>query len=62
MARGTDVNLLTISLCLGDVAAGLFWVDLRRPGNSRREQRTALIQRFLLVFGKGRIGLLSALL
>ena len=57
-SRGNEVNLLPLSLCLGAVAVPLFWTDLRRQGNSRTEQRAALTQRFLQVFGKERIGLL----
>lgn len=57
-ARRNEVNLLTIGICLGDVAAPLFWVDLRRRGNSRTRQRTQLVKRFVDVFGKERIGCL----
>ena len=60
-ARRNEVNLLPLSLCLDGVAVPLFWTDLRRQGNSRTEQRAALIQRFLQVFGNGRIGLLAVL-
>ena len=57
-ARRNEVNLLTLGVCLGDVAAALFWVDLRRRGSSPTRQRTALVQRFIQVFETDRIGLL----
>jgi hypothetical protein len=57
-SRGNEVNLLTLGVCLGDVAVPLFWIDLRRPGNSTTSQRTALMEGFMEVFGKDRIGLL----
>jgi IS4 transposase len=53
--RGNPVNLLTLAVCLGDVAIPLFWIDLRHKGNSDTQQRIALVRRFLKVFGKDRI-------
>lgn len=53
--RGRDVNLLTLAVCLGDVAIPLFWIDLAQPGNSDTKQRIVLMRRFLAVFEKARI-------
>ena len=59
-ARKNDVNLLVLSVCLGDSAQPLLWSDLRRKGNSGTRQRQRLMRRFLKVFGAGRIGALVA--
>jgi hypothetical protein len=55
-ARKNDVNLLVMSVCLGDTAQPLLWSDLRRKGNSDTRQRRRLMRRFLKAFGHGRIG------
>lgn len=53
--RGNQVNLLTLAVCLGDIAIPLFWTDLRHKGNSETKRRIALLKRFVTVFGKERI-------
>ena len=59
-ARGNDVNLLVMSICLGDAAQPLLWTDLGHPGNSDTEQRIRLMRRFLALFGRERIACLVA--
>lgn len=58
--RGNDVNLLTLSICLGDLAIPLFWADLCHKGNSDTEQRITLMTRFLEAFGRDSIHALTA--
>ena len=55
-ARRNDVNLLVLSVCLGDAAQPILWSDLRRQGNSDTRQRRRLMRRFLKLFGGERIG------
>jgi len=57
-ARGNNVNLLVLSVCLGDVGLPLLWTDLRRAGNSGTAKRIRLIRRFLGLFGAGRVACL----
>ena len=59
-ARKNDVNLLVLSVCLGDAAQPLLWSDLRRKGNSDTRQRRRITRRFLKLFGRGRIGAVVA--
>jgi len=59
-ARKNDVNLLVLSVCLGDAAQPLLWSDLRRKGNSDTRQRRRLVRRFLKLFGHERIGAVVA--
>ena len=59
-ARKNDVNLLVMSVCLGDAAQPLLWSDLRRKGNSDTRQRKRIMRRFLRLFGRERIGALVA--
>jgi len=54
-ARQNDVNLLVMSVCLGDAAQPILWSDLRRKGNSDTRQRRRLMRRFLAAFGRKRI-------
>jgi hypothetical protein len=58
--RGKSVNLLTLAVCLGDVAIPLFWEDLGRKGNSKTRQRILLLERFIEAFGEERILALTA--
>jgi hypothetical protein len=58
--RGRETNLLTLAVCLGDVAIPLFWIDLGHKGNSNSEQRIELLSRFLSVFGAERIRAVTA--
>ena len=59
-SRGGEVNLLTLAVCLGDVAIPIFWEDLRRDGNSDTAQRVRLLKRFIAAFGSERILALTA--
>lgn len=59
-ARDNDVNLLVLSVCLGDAAQPLLWTDLGRDGNSNTKQRIRLMRRFLSAIGRERIGCLVA--
>lgn len=59
-ARKNEVNLLVLSVCMGDVAVPLFWTDLGYKGNSNTKQRREIIGRFAKVFGYGKISCLMA--
>jgi hypothetical protein len=54
-SRDNDVNLLVVSICLGDVGQPLLWTDLRRPGNSNTRKRIRLTQRLLRILDIPRI-------
>jgi hypothetical protein len=54
-ARNNDVNLLVLSLCLGDAGQPLLWTDLRHPGNSNTRKRIRLVRRLLRVLEVERI-------
>ena len=56
--RGNTVNLLVLSVCVGDVAIPLSWHDLGHDGNSDTALRMALVERFVREFGAERIGAL----
>ena len=58
--RGNQVNLLTLAVCLGDVAIPLVWTDLGHKGNSNTAQRIELLERFIAVFGQERILVVTA--
>jgi hypothetical protein len=53
--RDNEVNLLTLSVCTGDVGLPLFWKDLRQKGNSSTAERVGIIRRFVSFFGVERI-------
>ena len=57
-ARGNDVNILVLSVCLGDVGLPIFWVDLRMAGNSATLCRIGLVQQFVDLFGTDNIHVL----
>jgi len=50
-ARGNEVNILVLSVCLGDMGLPVFWTDLRQAGNSNTSCRIGLIRRFVELFG-----------
>ena len=52
------VNLLVLAVATRRHRVGLMWTVLDRAGNSGAKERIALIERFIAVFGKARIGLL----
>jgi len=59
-SRGNVVNLLVLSVCLGDTAQPIVWNDLRTKGNSNTQQRKSIVSRFIKNFGRGRIDALVA--
>jgi hypothetical protein len=54
-ARENDVNLLVLSICLGDVGQPLLWTDLRHPGNSDTRKRIRITRRLLRLIDVKRI-------
>jgi hypothetical protein len=56
----TDVNLLTLAVLVGKTAVPLLWCNLEHPGNSDTEQRIALVERFIALFGRQSIRFLTA--
>ena len=52
------VNLLVLAVATRRHRVGLMWTVLDRAGNSGAKERIALVERFIAVFGKARIGLL----
>ena len=54
-ARGNDVNILVLSVCLGDVGLPIFWIDLRMAGNSDTSCRVSVVSQFIELFGVDRI-------
>lgn len=54
-ARDNDVNLLVLSICLGDAGQPFLWTDLRRPGNSNTKKRIRLTRRLLRILDVPRI-------
>ena len=57
-ARGNDVNILVLSVCLGDMGLPIFWIDLRMAGNSDTLCRIGVVSQFLALFGVDRIHVL----
>ncbi len=56
--RGNDVNILVLSVCLGDVGLPIFWLDLRMAGNSDTPCRIGLVRQFVELFGTDNIHVL----
>jgi len=54
-ARENDVNLLVLSVCLGDAGQPLLWTDIRHAGNSDTGKRIRLVRRLLRLVDVGRI-------
>ncbi len=50
-ARGNDVNILVLSVCLGDMGLPIFWIDLRMAGNSDTPCRIGVVSQFIELFG-----------
>ena len=57
-ARGNDVNILVLSVCLGDMGLPIFWIDLRLAGNSDTPCRIGVVSHFIGLFGVDRIHVL----
>lgn len=56
----TDINFLVLGIAHRGIALPVFWSVLDQPGNSDTQERIALMERFLQVFGAGRIAALLA--
>ncbi|WP_420882940.1 IS4 family transposase [Zooshikella ganghwensis] len=54
------INFMVLAVAHEGVAIPLFWVLLPKKGNSNTEERKALINRFLSVFGVDKIAYLTA--
>jgi hypothetical protein len=54
-ARGNNVNLLVLSVCLGDNGQPLLWSDLRHRGNSDTKKRIRIMRRLLRLLDVSRI-------
>jgi len=54
-ARENDVNLLVLSVCLGDAGQPLLWTDIRHAGNSDTAKRIRMMRRLLRLVDAGRI-------
>ena len=54
-ARENNVNLLVLSVCLGDSGQPLLWSDLRHRGNSDTKKRIRIIRRLLRFMDVSRI-------
>lgn len=55
-----DLNFLVLGIAYRGIALPVFWSVLDKPGNSDTAERIALLERFLKVFGAGRIAALLA--
>jgi hypothetical protein len=53
-----EINLLVLAVTTRRHRVALMWTVLDRAGNSGAKERIALIERFIAVFGRERIGLL----
>ena len=56
--RQNDVNILVLSVCLGDIGLPIFWIDLRMAGNSDTPCRLGLVRQFTELFGTENIHVL----
>ena len=54
-ARENDVNLLVLSVCLGDAGQPLLWTDIRHAGNSDTGKRIRMVRRLLRLIPVDRI-------
>lgn len=55
-----ELNLLVLGIAHQGIAVPIFWTVLDKAGNSNTTERIALLQRFLTVFGVGKIAVLLA--
>lgn len=51
----SNINILFLCMAYKKIAIPIFWLLLNKKGNSSTRERTALIQRFIFVFGKENI-------
>ena len=55
-----DINFLVLGIAYRGIALPVFWSVLGKAGHSNTAERVALMERFLAVFGVGRIAVLLA--
>lgn len=55
-----ELNLLVLALVHEGIAFPLFWMALGRAGNSDTEQRIAVMERFVQVFGREKVAFVCA--
>lgn len=55
-----DINILMLAVAYKGIAIPLLWELLPKRGNSNHEERSALLERFIALFGKERIAMLLA--
>jgi hypothetical protein len=55
-----DINFLVLGIAYRGIALPMFWSVLGKAGNSNTAERIALMERFLAVFGAGKIAALLA--
>lgn len=56
----TDIHFLVLGIAYRGIALPVFWTVLDKPGNSNTAESIALMERFLAIFGVGRIAVLLA--
>jgi hypothetical protein len=56
----TNINFLMLGIAYNGIAIPIFWTVLNKTGNSNTAERIALIERFIAVFGVGKIAVLLA--
>lgn len=55
-----DINFLVLAIAYRGIALPVFWSVLDKAGNSNTGERIALVQRFIAVFGTGKVAALLA--
>lgn len=55
-----DINIFMLSICHGGIAIPLLWESLNKRANTKTEHRIAIMERFIKLFGVGRIKSLLA--
>ena len=53
--RKNDINMLVLSVCMGDTGIPILWKNLGCEGNSNTNERINLIWRFISFFGAQQI-------
>lgn len=56
----TNVNILVLAVAYRGIAIPVVWTFLDKKGNSNTDERIALMERFIKLFGKERIAYLTA--
>ena len=55
-----NINLLFLGIAHMGIAVPIIWITFSKAGNSNTEERISLMERFLSIFGKGKISCLTA--